>query len=93
MHQYRNPTVFKVHRTCESEGFCTVTTTDYRVHSLKLLLTITIYHSRGRGRGANSLQARLSVLRTLSSALYRMDAVVTLHTSDKYTSTTQTCCY
>lgn len=37
-----------------------------------------------------SHRARLSVFQRLSSALYRMDAVVTLHTSDNYGSTPQT---
>lgn len=37
------------------------------------------------------LRARLSVFQRLSSTLYRMDAVVTLHTSDNYGSTPQTC--
>lgn len=38
-----------------------------------------------------SLRARLSVFQRLSSALYRMDAVATLHTSDNYGNTPQTC--
>lgn len=38
-----------------------------------------------------SLRARLSVFPELSSALYRMDAVVTLHTSDNYGNSPQTC--
>lgn len=37
-----------------------------------------------------SYTARISVLRRLNSALYRIDAVVTLHTSDNYGMTPQT---
>lgn len=71
----------------------TVFLTPTIVHPLKLLFTRTIYQStKAGGGGAQAIlirfRARLSVFRTQSSALYRMDAVVTLHTSDKYSNTT-----